>query len=95
MENSGSEERIERAQREARASAENAQGGPTVGVAGDPVPLRPFAAIVIFVLIFVVVDLITWTLLGGIGLAIGAALGAIAGALAAKLYVDRRAAGDT
>ena len=93
MENSGSEERIERAQREARASAENAQGGRTVSVAGDPVPVRPFAAIVIFVVIFVVVDLVTWSLLGGIGLALGAVLGAVAGALAAKLYVDRRASG--
>lgn len=92
MEERAGQSRVDRARNEAEASAERAQQGSEVSVAGERLPLRPFVAIAIFVAVFVAVDALTWALLGGIGLALGVVLGAIAGALAAKFYVDRRAA---
>lgn len=81
----------EAARERAESSARNLQGGREVSVAGETVSVRPFVAIGIFLAVFVVLYLLTWTVLGGIGLAVGVLVGGVGGALAAKLYADRSA----
>lgn len=80
----------ERVRNELESSVENLQRGRRVGIGGEGVPARPFAAIAVFVVVFAAVALLVWTLLGGgAGFAFGVIVGLLAAALAAKLYVDR------
>ena len=85
-------ERLDTAREEGRETARKLEEGREVEVRGESLAVRPFVAIAIFVAAFTVLYLVTWTLLGGIGLAVGAFTGFFAGAFAVKLYADRAAA---
>ena len=69
------------------------QRGPAVPFLGGPLPVRLLVALGIFVAAFLVVLLVLWTMLGGIGLGLGWIVAMAAGLLAVKVYADR-APGD-
>lgn len=74
---------------DAGSSASRLQGGRTFGAFGAQVPVRSAAALGLFVAAFVVVYLLCWAILGGLGLLVGLILGVLAGIAAMKLYADR------
>lgn len=72
-----------------RASAESETSrlnrGPTVSFFGAAVPARVLVALGVFVLVFTLVLMALWGLLGGIGLALGWIPSAVVALLAIKL----------
>ena len=72
-----------------RASAESEtsrlQRGPTVSILGASLPARVLMALGVFVLVFMLVLMALWGLLGGIGLALGWIPAAVVALLAIQL----------
>jgi hypothetical protein len=79
---------------EADRHFEKLQRGRKLNLLGEPLSIRSIKAVGLFVGVFTAVLLVTWLVIGDIGMVLGAILGSIAAVWIVKAYSDRLGRGD-